>query len=151
MTIREAGISDLTSILNLYGYLHIDKVNGHVLTLREAKKIFKQIKKYPDYKLFVAMVEGEIVGTFALLIMDNIGHMGMPIGIVENFVVLPDYRRKGIGTGMMLFAMDYCRKKGCYKMILSSNIKRKEAHHFYASLGFIRHGYSFYVSVKEDQ
>lgn len=151
MTIHEAGISDLTSILNLYDYLRINKVNGNVLTLKEAKKIFKQIKKYPDYKLFIAKIDREIVGTFALLIMDNIGHMGMPIGIIENFVVIPDYRRKGIGTRMMLFAMDYCRKKGCYKMILSSNIKRKDAHHFYVSLGFIRHGYSFYVSIKEDQ
>lgn len=151
MTIREAGISDLPPILALYDYLRIDKENEQLSTFKEAKKIFKQIKKYPDYKLFIAMVEREIVGTFALLIMDNIGHMGMPIGIVENFVVKPDYRRKGIGTRMMVFAMDYCRKKGCYKMILSSNVKRKDAHHFYASLGFMRHGYSFYVSIKEDQ
>ncbi len=151
ITIREAKISDLSSVLALYAYLLTDKESEYVLTLKEAKKIFKQIKKYPDYKLFIAMIEKELVGTFALLIMDNIGHMGMPIGIVENFVVKPDYRRKGIGARMMEFAMDYSKKKGCYKMMLSSNMKRKKAHHFYASLGFMRHGYSFYVSIKEDQ
>ena len=34
---------------------------------------------------------------------------------------------------------------GCYKMALSSNLKREAAHRFYDSLGFGRHGYSFLI------
>jgi predicted GNAT family acetyltransferase len=37
------------------------------------------------------------------------------------------------------------REAGCYKMALSSNVKRAAAHAFYESLGFERHGYSFVI------
>ena len=40
-------------------------------------------------------------------------------------------------------AIGLCREKGCYKLMLSSNLKRARAHAFYDSLGFERHGHSF--------
>lgn len=91
------------------------------------------------------MLNNEIVGTFELMIMDNLAHMGAPSGIVEDVVVRSDIRNQGIGKKMMLFALDECKKNGCYKMTLSSNLKRERAHRFYKSLGFDKHGYSFQV------
>ena len=35
----------------------------------------------------MAELNGEIVGTFALLIMDNLAHLGAPSGVVEDVVV----------------------------------------------------------------
>jgi GNAT superfamily N-acetyltransferase len=48
---------------------------------------------------------------------------------------------------MMRFALDRCREKRCYKLVLSSNAKRERAHAFYEKLGFVRHGYSFRVDL----
>ena len=45
----------------------------------------------------------------------------------------------------MEHAREQCRAAGCYKMALSSNLKREGAHAFYDSLGFERHGYSFVI------
>ena len=141
--IREATERDLLAILPLYAQLGMD--NGSVLTPESAQKIFDKMKLYPDYKFFVAVAEGEVIGVFALLIMDNLGHMGAPSGIVEDVVVRKDLRGKGIGKKMMAFAMKRCWEKGCYKIVLSSNANRKEAHCFYDGLGFKKHGYSFMV------
>jgi len=44
---------------------------------------------------------------------------------------------------MMRHALRLCDEKGCYKVALSSNLKRERAHAFYESLGFAKHGYSF--------
>ena len=44
---------------------------------------------------------------------------------------------------MMEHAREACRKAGCYKLALSSNLRREDAHKFYDSLGFERHGFSF--------
>jgi GNAT superfamily N-acetyltransferase len=96
----------------------------------------------------VAEQDREIVGSFALLVMDNLGHLGAPSGIVEDVVVAPARQSSGIGAAMMRFALDRCRQKGCYKMVLSSNAKRLRAHAFYESLGFERHGYSFRVDLE---
>lgn len=139
--IRKATGKDLSLILHLYTHLGMD--DGSILTLKEAKRIFNRMKTYPDYKLYIALVDKEIAGTFALIVMDNLGHRGAPSGIVEDVVVHPKWRRKGVGKGMMQFAMERCKEKGCYKMVLSSNIEREDAHLFYESLGFKKHGYSF--------
>ena len=141
--IREATDKDLSSILSLYSQPDMD--NGQVLSIAQSQKLFDRIKSYPDYKIYAAETRGKIVGTFTLLIMDNIAHMGAPSGIIEDVAVEPECQGKGIGRRMMEFAMDLCRKKGCYKLALSSNLKRKDAHSFYESLGFKKHGHSFIV------
>ena len=64
---------------------------------------------------------------------------------VEDVAVLPDRQGQGIGKAMMAFALERCREAGCYKMALSSNLKRGPAHAFYDALGFERHGYSFVI------
>lgn len=95
----------------------------------------------------MAEIADRIVGTFELLIMDNLAHRGQPSGVVEDVVVDSGLQSKGIGRLMMAFAMEICRKKGCYKMTLSSNLKRERAHQFYESLGFKKHGYSYLVEI----
>jgi GNAT superfamily N-acetyltransferase len=141
IAIRAATKADLPDVLALYAQPGVD--DGNVLARADAEKLFARFSSYPDYTLYVAEIGGEIVGTFALLIMDNLGHLGAPSGIIEDVAVAPDRQGSGIGGAMMQFALDVCREKGCYKAMLSSNVKRERAHAFYESLGFDRHGYSF--------
>jgi ribosomal protein S18 acetylase RimI-like enzyme len=146
MKIREASINDLPNILNLYAIV-LDK--GEVLSLEDAEKLFKKMQTYPNYKVYIAEKEGEIVGAFALLIMDNLAHQGTPSGVVEDVAVLTELQGKGIGKMMMEFAMEKCREAGCYKLVLSSNLKRTEAHAFYESLDFEKHGFSFRIEFNQ--
>ena len=62
-------------------------------------------------------------------------------------MVAPPLHGRGIGQAMMRYAMDVGRRKGCYKLMLSSNAKRERAHAFYEALGFARHGYSFRIDL----
>ncbi len=142
MLIRQASTSDLPSILQLYADV-LDK--GQVLSLSEAEVLFQKMSSYPNYKVYVAEQEHQVVGTFALLIMDNLAHRGTPSGIVEDVAVQENLQGKGIGRQMMKYAMQVCSEAGCYKLVLSSNQKRVEAHAFYESLGFDKHGFSFLV------
>ena len=143
LQIREADDADLRAVLRLYGQPALD--DGDVLDEQEARAVFRRFQRYPDYRLFVAELDGRIVGTFALLIMDNLAHRGAPSGVVEDVVVDEQHRGSGIGRQMMEFARNRCREAGCYKMALSSNLKREPAHAFYETLGFEKHGYSFRV------
>jgi GNAT superfamily N-acetyltransferase len=143
--IRKATRDDLQAILGLYADLEPD--DGQVLDLPEAERILERMAQYPDYSVYVAEVEDKVVGTFGLLIMDNLAHLGAPSGVVEDVVVNGRWRGRGIGKEMMRFAMDRCTRAGCYKLTLSSNLQRKRAHDFYESLGFERHGYSYLVKM----
>lgn len=144
--IRPAKRNDLSAILAMMADLETD---DQTLDLSAAEAIFKRMQSYPNYTIYVAVAEGEIIGTFSLLIMDNLAHMGAPSGIVEDVVVHSFWRGQGIGKQMMQFAMQQCQKAGCYKLVLSSNLIREQAHRFYDQLGFQRHGYSFIVPMIE--
>lgn len=71
--IKVASIDDVSSILNLYSAV-LD--NGNVISITQAELLFQKMQSYPNYKIYVAEKEGEIIGTFALLIMDNLAHQG---------------------------------------------------------------------------
>ena len=53
-----------------------------------------------------------------------------------NSVAIVTGASQGIGRAMMAHALEECRKAGCYKLALSSNVQRANAHRFYESLGF---------------
>lgn len=146
ITCRAASKNDLPAILALYAQPDID--DGETLPLVDAERIFERIAGYPDYTLYVAVDEDVVVGTYALLIMDNLGHMGTPSAVIEDVAVDPMRQGHGIGTVMMEHAIDIATRKGCYKAVLSSNLKRDRAHAFYEALGFERHGYSYRINLQ---
>ena len=67
LLVRPAAESDLEKILDLYAQAEFDA--GRVLPLAAAKRLFERFADYPDYTLYVAEHGGDIVGTFALLVM----------------------------------------------------------------------------------
>lgn len=139
MTIREIKQEELPVYLQLLEELDKEQV----LPLPEAKKLWEKIQAYPFYKIYMAIVDETIVGTFTLIICDNFGHGSLKFAIVENVVVLPEWSGKGIGKKMMNEAVNIAGGHHCYKLMLSSNNQRTSAHAFYDSLGFERHGVSF--------
>ncbi|HEY9096177.1 MAG TPA: GNAT family N-acetyltransferase [Hydrogenophaga sp.] len=144
--IRQAHEADLEAVLALYAQPGLD--DGRVLDAESARQVLAEFARYPSYRLFVACdTQGLVVGSYALLIMHNLAHQGTPSAIVEDVVVHPQRHGQGIGRTMMNHAMDLARAAGCYKLALSSNIKRVSAHAFYHSLGFRHHGLSFVVEI----
>jgi GNAT superfamily N-acetyltransferase len=146
VTVRKASAADIAAVLDLYAQPDLD--DGNILSVEQGTALFERFSRYPDYTLYVAEKDKQIVGTFALLVMDNLGHLGSPSAIVEDVVVAPDRQSQGIGAAMMRFALERAREKRCYKLMLSSNAKRARAHAFYESLGYERHGYSFRVDLE---
>jgi ribosomal protein S18 acetylase RimI-like enzyme len=145
LKIREARSEDIADVLRLYAQPDFD--NGKVLPIEEARGLYARFLEYTDYCIYLAEIDGRIVGTFALLIMINLGHCGTPSAIIEDVVVDPDLQGRGFGRDMMLAAMEMAREKKCYKLVLSSNARRVRAHAFYESLGFERHGVSCHITL----
>jgi GNAT superfamily N-acetyltransferase len=141
---RPATRDDLPVLHRLYAQLEHEATN---LSLERLGEIFERIERFPDYTVWIALDDGVEVGTFALVIVDALGARCQPLGLVEDVVVDLSARGRGIGRAMMEHAIARCREKGCYKMQLSSNLRREDAHRFYDSLGFERHGVSFMVRL----
>ena len=147
IVIREATSGDIPAVLKIYAQPTLD--GDEWMRPDQAVQALQDFGRYPFYKIFVAEKDRQIVGTFTLLIMHNIAHMGRPSGLVEAVAVSPSLQRRGVGRAMLQFALEQCRAKGCYKMALSAAGQRRQAHAFYEALGFEKHGYSFVVPCSE--
>jgi len=112
----------------------------------EYQRVFKEMKSVPGYELMIAEEDGEILGTTALVILPGIAHGISPFAVVEYVVVDEKCRRRGIGKQLMEYCIDKAKKAGCYKIMLTSDKRRTEAHEFYRSLGFeaSAHGFRLY-------
>jgi GNAT superfamily N-acetyltransferase len=143
IAIRQATQDDIADIMQLYAQPQYD--DGLALDTDSAAVIFERAAHYPFYKFFVASDSDGIVGVYSLLIMENLGHMGSKSAIVEGVAVAPQVHGIGVGSTMMRHALELASKHGCYKLSLSSNLKRTGAHAFYERLGFRQHGVSYVI------
>ncbi len=82
-----------------------------------------------DDLLFVATDQGSVIGT-AMAGYD--GHRGWLYAVA----VLPEYRRRGIGTDLVLHAINTLRATGCIKVNLQIRDTNTAVRGFYESLGF---------------
>jgi GNAT superfamily N-acetyltransferase len=98
-------------------------------------------------QLLVAESRGKLIGTLVLVIVPSLSHKGTPYGIIENVVVDEKHRSKGIGEALITHAIEEARKAGCYKVTLTSNKRRTDAHRFYERLGFARTHEAFRINL----
>jgi ribosomal protein S18 acetylase RimI-like enzyme len=108
--------------------------------------VFREMSQEKQ-RLLVAERGGKIVGTLVLVIVPNLSHKGTPYGIIENVVVDGRHRSKGYGEALVRHAVQEAREAGCYKVSLTSNKRRTEAHRFYERLGFERTHEAFRINL----
>lgn len=103
------------------------------LEKEKAEKILQNIKSNPNHVVFVALLEDKIVGSTTLLIEQKFIHDGGLVGHIEDVVVRKEIQGKGIGEKLVKSALEYAKKRGCYKTILDCTDEVKS---FYEKIGF---------------
>lgn len=129
--------------------LYADMDGELPLESHRAEEIFTQITQTPNYYIYVARLNQQPVGTFSLIYLPTMMHRGYhKFAVLDAVTVISSMRGRGIGSQMVKAAIQLSAEAGCYKVTLSSNLKRDRAHQFYQSLGFEQHGWSFKCVVQ---
>ncbi len=138
MIIRAAIRSDLGAILRLLRELGdtTHTQGAHVRMSSAAVRAWTRMENDPDRTILVAEQRGQIIGTLDLLVVANLTHDAQPWAVVENVVVDPQRRGRGIGRALMEDALDRATRAGCHKVELLLHESGPQAHGFCASLGF---------------
>lgn len=150
LVIRCAQKKDMRFILSLY-----DELSGIYGRQEDAEQsltpdmAWLRIASDVRQHLLVAAVNEKIVGTLTLIVVPNIGHKGSPWGAIENVVVNDSCRGCGVGRALMREAARLAREYGCYKLILSSNLLRTEAHRFYRRMGWQETHIGFSLEIEK--
>lgn len=153
LALRQATMADLPILIQLYA-----EMDGHApLPADQATDLFTQIQQVPNYRIYLAYnkdseSEGSLVGTFSLIDVPTFMHAGYhKYAVIDAVSIRPHLRGQGLGTTLMQQAIQLCADRGCYKVQLSSNLRRTQAHDFYKSLGFQQHGWSFLLTLHPSQ
>jgi GNAT superfamily N-acetyltransferase len=146
--VRTATEKDIPRILELYRQLALNPppANAPGPSLEDCHKVFAEMSATPGYSLLLAEENGEILGTTVLAILPGLAHGTSPFAVVEYVVVDEKRRGQGIGKLLMDYVIARSREAGCYKIMLTSDKRRKQAHKFYRALGFeaSAHGFRLY-------
>jgi ribosomal protein S18 acetylase RimI-like enzyme len=100
------------------------------------REAYREIAASADGGLYVAELGGEVVGCFQFFAIPHIANRGRRRAQVESVHVAADHRSRGIGEAMIRFAIEEARKRGFFRLQLTSNKSRVDAHRFYRRLGF---------------
>jgi len=121
-------------IINLYtSFSNFNKENFTIETLKTL------VKKIPNnhHVLFILNDRDEIIAGITLIIEQKIIHNGGKVGHIEDFVVLEEYRKKGIGAELFNYVKNICEINNCYKIILDCDPTLET---FYEKKGFTKKG-----------
>ena len=87
--------------------------------------------------MLVAVLAGEVVGVCQLIVFRHLQAHGGLCAELESVHVHPDHRGAGVGGALLREAIERARALGCYRVQLTSNSGRPDAHRFYERLGFV--------------
>jgi glucosamine-phosphate N-acetyltransferase len=85
----------------------------------------------------IGVEEEIIVCTGTIIVEPKIIHGGKCAGHIEDIVVLPSWRGKGLGVALIDHLKMYAINNNCYKVILDCN---ENLDNFYAQCGFVKSG-----------
>lgn len=98
---------------------------------------FDAIATHPNNELLVWDDDGVVVGCLQITFIPGLSHRSAWRMQIEAVRVARERRGQGIGEKMMTAVIDMARQRGCRTVQLTTDKSRKDAHRFYARLGFV--------------
>jgi ribosomal protein S18 acetylase RimI-like enzyme len=140
MIIRRAKQADLSAIVELLANDELGRLRENFKTpLPELYlNAFDKINSDENQELVVmASKSGSVIGTLQLSFIQYLTYQGGIRAQIEAVRVHENYRNKGIGQELIVWAIERSKQKGAHVVQLTTDKKRKSALKFYEKLGFI--------------
>ncbi|WP_297439243.1 GNAT family N-acetyltransferase [uncultured Clostridium sp.] len=131
MIIERLKIEDIPKLIKLYKEL----VNRET-DLDIACNKYNEILKDENQCILVAKENDEIIGTLMGVVCKSLALDGKPFLVVEDVIVNPNLRGKGIGKTLVEEIDKFAISKDCLYAIVVSSGFRKFSHIFYEKVGF---------------
>jgi GNAT superfamily N-acetyltransferase len=103
----------------------------------EGEVIARRLRVLEDAgdRALVAERGGEVLGLITVHATPVL-HRPTPVGRITMLIVTERARGTGVGRALVEAAERVCEERGCGLVELTSNVKRTDAHAFYARLGY---------------
>ena len=142
MKIRNAHLKDEKEILGLLIRTPELQGYGEIDAIYSEDYVIDCIKDKEMNLVLVVEEDNKMVGLLIAEIWDKKGY-----SFLETFVVLPDYRSKGVGTKLYEFYEEYCKKSGLKIIVMLVQTSNKVMQQFCEKSGY-KKGHDFYFYEK---
>ncbi|MEM3580908.1 MAG: GNAT family N-acetyltransferase [Candidatus Bathyarchaeia archaeon] len=127
--VRRAKENDVLKLL----LLARDFMRG-AATAKKRLSILKSSLKDPDYELWLAEIDDEVVGFIDLWTINDFCHGGR-LTYIQNLYVAPKYRRLGIGSKLLQRIIGRAEGKGALEIHVVTGFDNEEAIRLYKKHG----------------
>jgi GNAT superfamily N-acetyltransferase len=136
LAVRSATAEDLAAVVHL---LQWGGIGGHTEDSQDLTPYlgaFAEIQRAQRNELLVAEKAGAVVGFCQLFAVRHLQAKGGLCAELESVHVHPEHRGQGIGRHLISVAVSTAASWGCYRLQLTSDRRRCNAHLFYRAVGF---------------
>lgn len=112
------------------------------------RELFREQLEDEKFACFLYEEEGKVLGLINVKTENELHHCAKVLFIRE-FVVLPDFRSRGIGKQLFEYALSHAKRCGCIRAELETGMQRTRAHAFYEREGMIRDHFYYTMNFKE--
>lgn len=133
--ISPAAPSDLKPMADLLHFLFSQEAD-FVPDKKKQMEGLQLILDHPERgQLLVIKKEALILGMVNLLFTLSTA-LGGKVAILEDMIVHPDYRNKGLGKELLQQALAFAKNEGCLRITLLTDVANSQAQQFYKNSGF---------------
>lgn len=137
MEIAIAEIDDVPKLCALLQYLFAQEVEFEADDELQARGLASIINDPRVGNIIVAREANDIIGMVNLLYTVSTA-LGGRVAILEDMVVNPAVRSKGVGSELLLYSVELAKQKDCQRITLLTDFDNENAHRFYQKHGFDR-------------
>ena len=137
--IGPAGLDDLPALEKLLGELFAQEHEFTPDAEKQARALRMILDDARNGQIFVARQDGETIAMASVLFTISTAEGGL-VGLLEDVIVAPPYRRQGIGRQLLDHVLQWCRQQGLLRVTLLTDHDNLAAFAFYERAGFSRSG-----------
>jgi ribosomal protein S18 acetylase RimI-like enzyme len=136
-SIEPAQQRDLPQMATLLGLLFGQEADFQPDLAAQHRGLQRILADSTQGQLLVARDDDKVVGMVSLLWSTSTA-LGDRVAWLEDMIVAPQGRRRGVGKALLQAAIDVCQKQGARRITLLTDADNARAQSLYASFGFQR-------------
>lgn len=136
-TLDEARTEDIPRLAALLGLLFAQEADFTPDPARQCRALALLLAQPETGRVYCARRGPELLGMVSLLFTISTAEGGR-VAWLEDMVVAPAERGRGLGGRLLRFAVDEARRLGCSRLTLLTDTTNDAAQRFYAREGFTR-------------
>lgn len=133
ISVRDAEERDAPAIASLCGQL------GYPTPAQAVVPRMDRLRENGQARVVVGVMDGAVVGLATIHLRHVINHEA-PIGQLTLLVVDERVRGQGVGRILVADSEAWARARGCKRFVVTTALRRTEAHAFYERLGYTHTG-----------